>query len=131
MLCTMATMADAPGKPPEIQLQIQLDDDVASGQYVNMALVNHTETEFTLDFIYVQPQQPRAKVRSRIITNPKHMKRLFMAMQDNLAKFEARFGPIEICDAMPSYVNQNKAEWIAKDLRWCPWGSRVLDVVEQ
>ena len=98
MLCTMATMADAPGKPPEIQLQIQLDDDVASGQYVNMALVNHTETEFTLDFIYVQPQQPRAKVRSRIITNPKHMKRLFMAMQDNLAKFEARFGPIEVKD---------------------------------
>jgi hypothetical protein len=92
------TMADGPGKAPEIQLQIQLDDDVANGHYVNMALVNHTETEFTLDFIYVQPQQPRAKVRSRIITNPKHMKRLFMAMQDNLAKFEARFGPIEVTD---------------------------------
>ena len=52
-------MADSPGKPPEIQLQIQLDDDVANGTYVNMALVNHTETEFTLDFIYVQPQQPK------------------------------------------------------------------------
>ena len=49
------------GKPPEVQLQIQLDDDVANGQYVNMALVNHTETEFTLDFIYVQPQQPKAQ----------------------------------------------------------------------
>ena len=61
-------------KPPEVQLQIQLDDAIANGQYVNMALVNHTETEFTLDFIYVQPQQPRAKVLSRIITNPKHMK---------------------------------------------------------
>ena len=91
-------MADSPGKPPEIQLQIQLDDDVANGTYVNMALVNHTETEFTLDFIYVQPQQPRAKVRSRIITNPKHMKRLFMAMQDHLAKFEARFGEIQVKD---------------------------------
>jgi hypothetical protein len=91
-------MADSPGKPPEIQLQIQLDDDVANGTYVNMALVNHTETEFTLDFIYVQPQQPKAKVRSRIITNPKHMKRLLLAIQDNVAKFEARFGPIEITD---------------------------------
>ena len=91
-------MADNPSKPAEIQLQIQLDDEVANGHYINMALVNHTETEFTLDFIYVQPQQPKAKVRSRIITNPKHMKRLFMAMQDNLAKFEARFGPIEIAD---------------------------------
>jgi hypothetical protein len=91
-------MADGPGKPPEIQLQIQLDDDVANGQYVNMALVNHTETEFTLDFIYVQPQQPRAKVRSRVITNPKHMKRLSIAIQENLAKYEARFGTIDVSD---------------------------------
>jgi len=85
-------------KPPEIQLQIQLDDDVANGRYANMALVNHSETEFTLDFIYVQPQQPRAKVLSRIITNPKHMKRLLSAIQDNLAKFEAKFGPIDSTD---------------------------------
>jgi hypothetical protein len=90
-------MADNP-KAPEVQLQIQLDDDIANGQYVNMALVNHTETEFTLDFIYVQPQQPKAKVRSRIITNPKHMKRLLLAMQDNVAKFEAKYGAIELLE---------------------------------
>ncbi len=89
-------MTDTPvPKSTELQLQIQLDDDIANGQYVNLALVNHTETEFTLDFIYVQPQQPRPKVRARIITNPKHMKRLLMAIQDNLAKFEAKFGTIE------------------------------------
>lgn len=92
-------MSDTPTpKPPEMQLQIQLDDDVANGRYVNMALVNHTETEFTLDFIYVQPQQPRAKVLSRVITNPKHMKRLLMAIQENLAKYESKFGPVEIID---------------------------------
>lgn len=90
-------MSDAP-KPPEVQLQIQLDDDVANGKYVNMALVNHTETEFTLDFIYVQPQQPRAKVVSRVITNPKHMKRLLLAIQDNVQKHEAKFGVIDIGD---------------------------------
>lgn len=88
-------MAD---KPPDVQLQIQLDDDVALGRYVNMALVNHSETEFTLDFIYVQPQQPRAKVVSRIITNPKHLKRLVSAMQDNLTKYEAKFGVVEVLD---------------------------------
>lgn len=91
-------MSDLPTKPSEVQLQIQIDDDTANGQYVNMALVNHTETEFTLDFIYVQPQQPKAKVRSRIITNPKHMKRLLLAMQDNLAKFESKFGTILMTD---------------------------------
>jgi hypothetical protein len=90
-------MSDIP-KPPDAQLQIQLDDDVADGTYANMALVNHTETEFTLDFIYVQPQQPKARVKSRIITNPKHMKRLLLAMQDNLAKFEAKFGTVVLSE---------------------------------
>jgi hypothetical protein len=90
-------MADAP-KPVDLPLQIHLDDDIANGQYVNMALVNHTETEFTLDFIYVQPQQPKAKVRSRIITNPKHIKRLLLAMQENLAKYEAKFGAIALLE---------------------------------
>lgn len=90
-------MPDNP-KPPDVQLQIQLDEEIANGQYINMALVNHTETEFTLDFIYVQPQQPKAKVRSRIITNPKHMKRLLLAMQDNLGKYEGRYGVIDLPD---------------------------------
>jgi hypothetical protein len=47
------------------------------------------------------------------------------------ADAEFPWGTIEICDAMPSYVDQNKGEWIEKNLRWCPWGSRVLEVVEQ
>ncbi|MFN0062888.1 MAG: DUF3467 domain-containing protein [Myxococcaceae bacterium] len=92
-------MSDPKVPASNVQLQIQLDESVANGQYVNMALVNHTETEFTLDFIYVQPQEPKAKVLSRVITNPKHMKRLLAAMQDNLGKFESKFGPIELPDA--------------------------------
>ena len=97
-------MADMP-KPQDLQLQIQLDDDVANGQYINLALINHTESEFTLDFIHVQPQQPRAKVRSRIITSPKHMKRLLLAMQENLARYEARYGPLKLDegDVLPQW----------------------------
>jgi uncharacterized protein DUF3467 len=93
-------MSDTP-KPPDVSLQLQIDDDVANGHYVNMALVNHTETEFTLDFIYVQPhqpQQPRAKVRSRVILNPKHLKRLLAVLQDGVSKYEERFGPIVLSE---------------------------------
>jgi hypothetical protein len=82
-------------KLPETALQIQIDESVAHGLYANMALVNHTDAEFTLDFIYVQPQQPKAAVRARIITSPRHMKRLLAAMTDNLQKYEARFGVVE------------------------------------
>ena len=80
----------------EIQLQVQMDDDVAQGIYVNMAMVNHTETEFTLDLMYVQPQAPKATVRARVITTPKHLKRLLQAIQENLDKYEARFGVVDV-----------------------------------
>ncbi|MCI0570778.1 MAG: DUF3467 domain-containing protein [Myxococcaceae bacterium] len=86
-------MADTP-KMAEVQLQLQLDEAIADGQYCNMALINHAETEFVLDFIFVQPQAPKAKVRSRILLSPQHMKRLLAAMADNVARYEARFGPI-------------------------------------
>lgn len=88
-------------KPQEVQFQVQMDDEVANGQYINLAMVNHTETEFTLDFLYVQPQAPVARVRSRVITNPKHIKRLILALQDNLAKYEARFGPVSVPEEGP------------------------------
>ena len=88
-------MPDTP-KPAAPSLQIQLDEEVAQGRYANMAMVDHTQTEFTLDFIYVYPQQPRAKVFSRIITSPQHLKRLVLALQENLARYEAQHGPIQL-----------------------------------
>jgi hypothetical protein len=91
-------MTDKPASPPakELQLQIELDEQTAQGVYCNLALVNHTPAEFTLDFIYVQPQQPKAKIRARVITSPQHMKRLALALQDNLKRYEAAFGAIDL-----------------------------------
>jgi len=79
----------------EVKLEIQIDDDVACGQYINMAVVNHSDSEFVLDAIYVQPQVPRAKVRSRLITSPRHAKRLLKALQRNLDSYEKKFGVID------------------------------------
>jgi hypothetical protein len=81
------------GGPP--RLQLQLDDDVAQGIYANLVLINHTENEFVLDFVFFAPGAQRAKVRSRIISSPRHVKRLLGALKTNLEKFEERFGPIE------------------------------------
>lgn len=85
----------------EVQLEIQLDDETAQGVYVNMAMVNHTETEFTFDFVFIQPQQPKAKVRARVITSPKHAKRFLLALQDNIGKFEQRYGRIDVSGPGP------------------------------
>jgi len=79
-----------------VKLEIQLDDETAQGVYANLAVVNHTDAEFTLDFVFVQPQLPKAKVRSRIITSPRHAKRLLAALNDNIRKYEEKFGTIDV-----------------------------------
>ena len=80
--------------PPRLQLQV--DDDVAQGVYSNLVLINHTENEFLLDFAFLQPGNPKAKVVARIISSPKHTKRLLRALQKNIDRFEERFGEIDV-----------------------------------
>jgi hypothetical protein len=85
----------------ETGIQIQLDEATAQGVYINLALINHTETEFILDFIYVQPQSPQGKVRSRVVTSPIHIKRLLNALVENMKKYEERFGEIKLAQEQP------------------------------
>src|SRR5262249_57714396 len=87
-------MSDEPAAPPK--LQVQIDDDIAQGVYSNLVLLNHTENEFVLDFAFIQPSNGRAKVRSRVISSPRHTKRLLHALQKNLERYEARLAAIDI-----------------------------------
>lgn len=89
-------------KAKEVKLEIQIDDETACGQYVNMAVVNHNDSEFVLDFIYVQPQVPRAKVRSRLISSPRHAKRLLRALQGNVDSYEVKYGEIDLGEEPPA-----------------------------
>lgn len=77
------------------QLKIEIDDATAQGIYCNLAAIAHSEQEFVIDFMFLSPNQPKAKVRSRIITSPKHAKRLMVALIDNVKKYEAKFGEIK------------------------------------
>ena len=88
-------MADDKDRKREVNLQIQLDEETAQGMYINFTMINHSETEFTTDMIYVQPQQPRAKVRARLIFSPKHAVRLLKVLRENIALYEKKYGPIE------------------------------------
>ncbi len=83
-------------KPQEVKLEIQIDDEIAQGVYVNLAVVNHNESEFVIDLIFVQPQAPRAKVRSRVILSPHHAKRFVKALQENIGRYEQNFGEIKL-----------------------------------
>jgi hypothetical protein len=91
----------------ENQINIELTDDVSGGVYSNLAIISHSETEFVVDFIQVMPGVPKAKVKSRIILNPQHAKRLLLALRDNIEKFEATFGPININQNIPTKIPFN------------------------
>ena len=79
----------------EVKVEIQIDDDIAQGIYTNLAAINHSDNEFIFDFIFLQPQPPKAKVRSRLILSPKHAKRFLNALQENIRRYEDKFGKIE------------------------------------
>ena len=79
---------------PQPQLKIEIDDATARGAYANLALITHSETEFVLDFLFLQPQSPKSKVLTRIVSSPVHAKRLLWALKDNIDKYEARFGSV-------------------------------------
>jgi len=66
------------------QINIELDESVAEGTYSNLAIINHSVSEFIVDFINVMPGVPKAKVKSRIILTPQHAKRLTKALLDNV-----------------------------------------------
>ena len=76
-------------------IDIELDESIAQGKYSNLVIVNHSPTEFVLDFINVMPGSPKAKVRSRIILTPEHAKKFINAFNENLSKYEKSFGEIK------------------------------------
>lgn len=77
------------------QISIELNEDVAQGVYSNLAVITHSSSEFVVDFVRVMPGIPKAQVKSRIILTPEHAKRLMLALQDNIKKYEAINGPIK------------------------------------
>jgi uncharacterized protein (DUF1778 family) len=78
------------------QLNIELSDEIAQGIYSNLAIITHSPSEFVVDFVRIMPGTPKAKVKSRIILTPEHAKRLMKALQENISKYEALHGPIQI-----------------------------------
>lgn len=80
--------------PQGNQINIEVTEEVGQGIYSNLAIITHSPAEFIVDFIAMMPGLPKAKVKSRIILTPQHAKRLYKALRENVAKFEALHGEI-------------------------------------
>ena len=75
------------------QQEIKIADNFAGGEYANAMQVTHSKEEFILTFFNIVA--PSGRVCGKIITSPGHIKRMIAALDDNLKKYEAKFGPVE------------------------------------
>ena len=81
--------------PNNNQLNIEISEEVAEGQYANLVIITHSHAEFIIDFVNVMPGTPKSKVKARLILTPQHAKRFMKALLDNVARFEAANGKIQ------------------------------------
>ena len=77
------------------KINIEIDEKTSEGIYSNLAIINHSSSEFVMDFISIMPGLAKNKVKSRIIITPQHAKKLRKALNDNIDKFEKNFGSIK------------------------------------
>lgn len=83
----------------EKEIKIDLKPEVAKGSYSNLAIITHSHSEFIVDFATMLPGIPKPEVSNRIIMTPENAKRLFLALQDNLSKYESQNGPITFANS--------------------------------
>jgi len=93
--------------PAARKLQLVYTDAVADGTYSNFQVVGNNETEFILDFAFVQPNSSKAKVKSRVILSPKHAKSLLRVLSQRVADYERRFGELPMRDSMAMMMGGN------------------------
>ncbi|WP_010519806.1 DUF3467 domain-containing protein [Croceivirga radicis] len=87
------------------QINIELDEKMAEGTYSNLAIINHSVSEFVVDFISLMPGAPKGKVKSRIILTPQHAKKFLKALNDNVQRFENAHGAIKDYEQPPIPLN--------------------------
>lgn len=90
-------------RPAGRAVTVQADAAITPGVYSNLAMVTHRKEEFVFDFLFVQPQggqqgEAVAQLRSRVIASPGHTKRVLRALEENVRRYEAQFGPIDEAD---------------------------------
>lgn len=64
--------------------------------YVNLARISHSPADIVIDFALILPGETSANIRSRVVMSPLSAKLLLRALTENLARYEATFGEINV-----------------------------------
>lgn len=85
-----------PEEMKQQQINVEIGEKEAEGIFSNFVLIAHSPSEFIIDFARLLPGLPKAKVFARILMTPQHAQLLHNALEDNIKKFEERFGKIKL-----------------------------------
>jgi hypothetical protein len=75
--------------------KIEIPEDLKP-LYSNLARISHSPADIVIDFAQILPGETRAVIQSRVLMTPLSAKLLMRAIQENLARYEAAFGEINI-----------------------------------
>ena len=78
------------------QVQVKANEEMSQGRYSNTMFIAHGPEEFIIDWLLNSPTG--AHLVSRIIVTPGHVKRIINALQENLKKYEEKFGEIKLME---------------------------------
>jgi hypothetical protein len=98
-----------PQPPPPAGGTRQVNLELPAGLtaiYSNAVVISQTLSEVVLDFVQVMPNDPRARVLSRIVMTPTAAKLFLQALGTNITQFEALHGEIKVPQQPPSLADQ-------------------------
>ena len=78
---------------PQRQLRLELPANL-NAVYSNAVIISQTNTEIVLDFLQVMPNDPRARVQTRVVMTPTSAKSFLRALEQNLTRYEEKHGEI-------------------------------------
>ncbi|MFN2216116.1 MAG: DUF3467 domain-containing protein [Anaerolineales bacterium] len=64
--------------------------------YANLARIAHSPADIIIDFAHLLPGDVKAKIGARILLSPISARLLHRALGENLARYEAAYGTIQI-----------------------------------
>ena len=86
------------------QIQVQIDDKIADGEYANWANIVFSPAEFVIDFGRLMPGKPAVRVVTRVITSPAHAKRLLEVLKNVVVQYEKQHGEIKAGEELQKKV---------------------------
>jgi hypothetical protein len=84
-----------PPPKPATNIPIEIPPDLQPA-YANLVRISHAPAEFVMDFAQLLPGDAKAMVTARIIMSPIALHLFVQAVNENLSRYEATFGKINI-----------------------------------